>query len=575
VVTDATADGIGVASSGVDWAESYLSAPLPESRITTLQAVAQSGDLAAATHAAFVLGRRAPRDRINALFNLMPNRVAPSFARAAAGRSREQQPESLPARLGALLSVAHPDPSYANWVYRSRKPLTGFAPGHLRTLAASARSEDQLTAARLLMSPSIDPPFDLVGYMHPVPMAVAFLSVSERNSTVPEIWAQWITATALRVKANPRAWGNTWRSLIENCPRQAAAVRTALLVALPLVGEARTGNAAVDAAFRCANALAFDVTNERLQAIPTCASGEHRWRAQVATAQYLRDTPNEPQRAELLQNLARVAHEDVRVLESIPPAAVRLPPSVAVPLLSTLAQHRDPGVLASLLEQLALHVQHARALPSSLRTRLIQSPFSLDEGPSIEARLQAIALAHALGVPVPSNTGTLRAIRQALQPDAALQPAPSIAAPSSTRETLVITTQAGVIRITLDSSWAPEAVALVRNAVLDGRYNSTTFHRVVPAFVAQGGDPRGDGYGGAMTLAPTELSGQRFERGAVGIALSGLDTGGMQFFIMMADSPHLDARYPWIGRVSDGMAVVDELMVGDVMERVELAPGSE
>jgi cyclophilin family peptidyl-prolyl cis-trans isomerase len=137
---------------------------------------------------------------------------------------------------------------------------------------------------------------------------------------------------------------------------------------------------------------------------------------------------------------------------------------------------------------------------------------------------------------------------------------------------LVITTNVGRVVIRVDARSARQAAHVVVESARSGRYNGTVFHRVVPSFVAQGGDPRGDGYGGTTAIVPTELSGARFTRGAVGIALAGLDTGGMQFFIMTADSPHLDARYPHIGEVIEGMDVADELMVGDVIERVEWTP---
>ena len=95
---------------------------------------------------------------------------------------------------------------------------------------------------------------------------------------------------------------------------------------------------------------------------------------------------------------------------------------------------------------------------------------------------------------------------------------------------------------------------------------------MVPGFVAQGGDPRADGYGGIAHIVPTEISGARFERGAVGIALAGLDTGGTQFFITLADTPHLDARYPYLGRVVAGMNIADRLMAGDEIIDVTFVP---
>ena len=98
---------------------------------------------------------------------------------------------------------------------------------------------------------------------------------------------------------------------------------------------------------------------------------------------------------------------------------------------------------------------------------------------------------------------------------------------------------------------------------------------MVPAFVAQGGDPRGDGYGGTDQITVTQVGAAPFQRGAVGIALAGPDTGGMQFFVMLADAPHLDGRYPYIGRVVEGMSVADRWMIGDTLQRVEFVPTAE
>ena len=204
-----------------------------------------------------------------------------------------------------------------------------------------------------------------------------------------------------------------------------------------------------------------------------------------------------------------------------------------------------------------------------MREQLIRAPFALDEAPSLEARQQAIALARALNVAVPAAVSTVRAMQQAANPDASVTPARSPISDNGEVGNLILTTTQGRIVIAVTPDSAPQAVRTIIEAARGGRYNGTTFHRVVPAFVAQGGDPRGDGYGGNSEVVPTELSGMPFDRGAVGIALAGLDTGGMQFFVVTADAPHLDARYPWIGRVTEGMEIVDELMEGDAIERVE------
>src|SRR5262249_50252566 len=127
---------------------------------------------------------------------------------------------------------------------------------------------------------------------------------------------------------------------------------------------------------------------------------------------------------------------------------------------------------------------------------------------------------------------------------------------------LTLTTERGAIALELYPDRAPAAVASLVALVETGFYKGLSVHRVVPDFVIQGGDPRGDGSGGPGYNVPCEVSPERFERGAVGIALAGKDTGGSQLFVMQADHPHLDGRYPLIGRVVSGMELVDAMVVG-------------
>ncbi len=101
-----------------------------------------------------------------------------------------------------------------------------------------------------------------------------------------------------------------------------------------------------------------------------------------------------------------------------------------------------------------------------------------------------------------------------------------------------------------------------------GYFNGITFHRVVPNFVIQGGDPRGDGNGGPGYSIRCEINEEPFERAAVGMALSGKDTGGSQWFVTHSPQPHLDGGYTVFGRVIRGMDVVDNIARGDVIRRV-------
>jgi cyclophilin family peptidyl-prolyl cis-trans isomerase len=106
-----------------------------------------------------------------------------------------------------------------------------------------------------------------------------------------------------------------------------------------------------------------------------------------------------------------------------------------------------------------------------------------------------------------------------------------------------------------------------------GFFNGLTFHRVVPGFVIQSGDPRGDGEGGAGYTIRDELNEQPYLRGTVGMALDWADTGSSQFFITQTPQPHLDAKYTAFGRVIAGMDIVDRIQAGDVVRQIRIWDG--
>jgi cyclophilin family peptidyl-prolyl cis-trans isomerase/HEAT repeat protein len=135
-----------------------------------------------------------------------------------------------------------------------------------------------------------------------------------------------------------------------------------------------------------------------------------------------------------------------------------------------------------------------------------------------------------------------------------------------------ITTTKGEIILALEPEVAPGSCVAFDSLVTADYYNGKAFHRIVPNFVAQGGCPRGDGYGGMPWTLRTEIGPQGFVEGAVGLASAGHDTESCQFFIMTAAAPHLDGRYTRFAHVVSGMDVAKKLQVGDVIQRVERMP---
>lgn len=127
---------------------------------------------------------------------------------------------------------------------------------------------------------------------------------------------------------------------------------------------------------------------------------------------------------------------------------------------------------------------------------------------------------------------------------------------------VVVETTKGRIRMSLDPEVAPRAVEMFVEMSKVGGFDGQTFHRVVPGFVVQSGDPRGDGMGSLVEFVPDELSDQPFTAGSVGLARAGYDTGGSQWFITTSDQPHLRRHYTWFGRVTEGLDVATQLEQG-------------
>lgn len=140
----------------------------------------------------------------------------------------------------------------------------------------------------------------------------------------------------------------------------------------------------------------------------------------------------------------------------------------------------------------------------------------------------------------------------------------------SQRTVVNVKTNKGNIKIELLPDVAPFTVMNFLKLSEKDYYDGTIFHRVVSNFVIQGGDPTATGYGGPGYSIRSEFSNLPYERGMVGMASSGKDTEGSQFFITHSAAPHLDGKYTIFGKVTEGMDVVDKIMIGDVIEDVIL-----
>ncbi|HKP71831.1 MAG TPA: peptidylprolyl isomerase, partial [Pyrinomonadaceae bacterium] len=134
----------------------------------------------------------------------------------------------------------------------------------------------------------------------------------------------------------------------------------------------------------------------------------------------------------------------------------------------------------------------------------------------------------------------------------------------------VVSTDKGSFTIELLPAEAPLTVDNFVQLARRNYFNGVLFHRVVPNFVIQGGDPRGDGNGGPGYQIRCEINEVPYGRGAIGMALSGKDTGGSQWFVTHSPQPHLDGGYTVFARVVEGMETVDRITRGDRIRSVSV-----
>jgi peptidylprolyl isomerase len=130
--------------------------------------------------------------------------------------------------------------------------------------------------------------------------------------------------------------------------------------------------------------------------------------------------------------------------------------------------------------------------------------------------------------------------------------------------TLLLELKDGMVTIELRPDLAPKHVARIKELVREGFYDGLTFHRVIGGFMAQGGDPDGNGTGGSGQNIPAEFSEEPHVRGTLSMARSqNPDSADSQFFIVLARSQFLDGQYTVWGKVTDGMEFVGKIKRGD------------
>jgi cyclophilin family peptidyl-prolyl cis-trans isomerase len=148
---------------------------------------------------------------------------------------------------------------------------------------------------------------------------------------------------------------------------------------------------------------------------------------------------------------------------------------------------------------------------------------------------------------------------------------PPLTIVASHRYEALLETERGALRIALRPDLAPQAVNSFVFLATEGYFDGCAFHRVVPGFIAQAGDPTGTGRGTPGYRIEDELTDESFAAASVGMANAGSGSAGSQFFVALADLPHLDGRFTLFGQVEEGMGLLAGL---ERRERADEPPGA-
>lgn len=315
------------------------------------------------------------------------------------------------------------------------------------------------------------------------------------------------------------------------------------------------------------------------------------WSVRAATALLMATFDFETALPRLKQALT---DDDPRVIPAVLAALTRLRAPGADSLLLSFLAHDDPITRAAAAAGLG------ELKPEGGIARLAEAYKAAVPDPVYDARAAALAaiaqygLAQALPVLKSAlgdadwavrlkAAGLLRQLDPSADVADAIRPVPTsrdaawygsaeLVNPLVSPHVFIDTTR-GTIEIELAVLDAPLTAANFMALARRGFYSGLAFHRVVPGFVVQTGDPRGDGQGGAGYTIRDEINDRPCLTGTVGMALDGADTGGSQFFIARSPQPHLDGRHTIFGLVVAGMDVVDRLEQWDTIARMRVWDG--
>jgi HEAT repeat protein/cyclophilin family peptidyl-prolyl cis-trans isomerase len=291
---------------------------------------------------------------------------------------------------------------------------------------------------------------------------------------------------------------------------------------------------------------------------------------------------------------AMLKDRDLRVIPSVLEALVKIKAPGIEPVLLEWLKHEDVvlrGAAASGLGDLKppggdralIDAFHAAARDDAYGARTAALDALLKYGPEVARPVLHEALedkdwavrvhAAALLRPLEPTADLAAAIRPApIHRDASFYEAPDLVSPTVSPR-VYIDTARGTIEIEMAVIDAPLTCLNFMTLARKGFFTGLHWHRVVPNFVAQAGDPRGDGEGGPGYTIRDEIGERPYLQGTMGMALEWADTGGSQFFLTHSPQPHLDGRYTVFGQIVRGLDVLNSIQPDDVIVRVRVWDG--
>ncbi|HEX7613866.1 MAG TPA: peptidylprolyl isomerase [Thermoanaerobaculia bacterium] len=574
-----------------------------------LAAALRDSDEETAANAAEALGKIGGKEATDALVSALAWREAAESTRAASALAMFRKPE---ARTVEALLMAFGEENSASDLRRavvyslSRKPQREAAPALRAVLRkgnedptvvswaarAAGLLEDEESApdlVRLATSRDISVSVQALGALHSLSKKSAVAANDELTRSAREAALlraddplPGVAIAALRLLGVLPDAPAARVALEENLLRKGWRGQTAL-VSLTRLDAARARQAAaarLDAAMTgatleqrlgAAEALEFFEGDGPPEALATALLADRAARVRAAALSSLSKNPNSRRSRWLLAGLI---DRDPAVRDAALDAAAPLLDGAGPELrraweaaFQKAFESAEPDFTVGALDAAAARGEAGRALVAA----------HANDADAVTREKARLLLVEKFG----ASPGSFRPIPVTTRLSAADYDRLSRAANESTFETEIVTPN-GAIRMELLAEEAPMTVENFRALAARRFFDGLLIHRVVPDFVVQTGDPRGDGNGGPGHAIRDEINAARYVRGTLGMALSGPDTGGSQWFVALSPQRHLDGGYTVFGRVLEGMEILDRTEQDDrlvsvrVMERPRAArpPGA-